>query len=160
VTGAPHVFRFKPRYAALGYAAGGVGGLLLVAGAVLAAAMPIVVGVVGAGLGAAYLRSPAWKLEVAVDDAGLEVRSPDKLRFRLAWSEIVRVVAAPNKTCFVDGGTPATSLLVPGVGAPAPYDIANKAQLYDLIVANVPAERIERVASIETAKLASAPAKS
>lgn len=147
----PHEFRFLPRYAGLGYAAAGIGGVLVIAGAVVAALVPIVAGVAGAGLGVAYLRSPAWKLVVAVDDAGLEVRSPGKVRFRLAWTEVARVVAAPNKTCFVDGGTPEKSLLVPGVGAPAPYDIEGKARLYDLIVARVPADKIQHVASLETA---------
>ena len=55
----------------------------------------------------------------------------------------MRVVASPTtNTCFVDGGTPEKSLLVPGVGAPAPYDIANRAALYDAIVMSVATDKL------------------
>ena len=42
----------------------------------------------------------------------------------------MRVVAAPTThTCFVDGGAPERSLLVPGDGAPAPYDLEDREAL-------------------------------
>ena len=156
MTAAALTFRFVPRYRGLGISAVGLGGALLVIGGIATAVAPLLAGVFGAGLGAMYLMSPAWKLEVAIDDAGLEVRSPTKSRFRLAWSDVVKVVAAPNGTCFVDGGAPERSLLVPGVGAVAPYDIRDKVKLYDAILAHVPADRIEHVESIEAAKAAAA----
>jgi len=80
------------------------------------------------------------------------VGSPNKQRFRLAWQDVVKVIAAPDKhTCFVDGGDPAKSLLVPGDGAPAPYDIEDKQALVAWILAHVAAEKIEKVASLADA---------
>ncbi len=100
--------------------------------------------------GAAYLRSPAWRLAVAVDDDGLEVGSPGRRRFRLAWAEVVRVVASPTTgTCFVDGGAPERSLLVPGAGAPAGYDLDDKPALFAIILARVPADRVETVSRLD-----------
>lgn len=142
---AQRVFRFRPRYRGLAMTALGVGGTLgVVSVAVLGVALlPLATGVAGVGLGAAYLLSPSWKLEVVVDDAALEVRSPKGTKFKLPWNEVVRVVAsAADKTCFVDGGTPERSLIVPGDGWPAPYDIENRTELYAAIVAHVPADKI------------------
>ena len=87
-----------------------------------------------------------------IDDDALSVGSPNKLRFRLLWSDVVRVVAAPDKgTCFVDGGEPAKSLLVPGDGAPAPYDIEDRKALVGEILARVSPEKVERVTSLADA---------
>lgn len=148
--------RFKPRYRALAWSSVGVGGAIAgVATAIGVVAVPLVTGLVGIGMGAAYLLSPTWKLAVTVDDDGLEVGSPARRRFRIAWGEVKRVVAASSShTCFVDGGSPDKSLLVPGVGAPAPYDLEDRPALFDAILAHVDASRIERVDSIEKAKAA------
>lgn len=140
------VYRFKPRYRALALTAVGVGGTLTgVAVAVLGTALlPLATGIAGVALGATYLASPAWKLEVVVDDDALTVRSPKGVKFRLPWSEVVRVVASkPDKTCFVDGGTPDKSLIVPGDGLPAPYDIEDRVGLFDAILAHVPADKVQ-----------------
>ena len=51
-----------------------------------------------------------------------------------------------------DGGAPERSLLVPGDGAPAPYDIEDKPALYAAILAAVPADRVETVETIEAAR--------
>jgi hypothetical protein len=119
----------------------GMGGVSVASGLYwigLAASFPLVVGVVGVGLGAAYLASPTWRFVVAVDDDTLAVVSGPKTKLRVRWKDIVRVVASPStKTCFIDSGDPATSLLVPGDGAPAPYAIEDRAALYDLILARV-----------------------
>ena len=150
--------RFRPRYRGLALTAIGTGGALaVVALAVLGAAtLPLATGAAGVVLGAAYLASPTWRLEVVADDAGLEVRSPKASRFRLAWSDVVRVVASPStKTCHVDGGSPDRSLLVPGDGAPAPYDVADRAALYDAILAHVDRSRVTTVETLEQAKSAS-----
>lgn len=147
MSGTSRVFRFRPRYRGLALSALGVGGTLgVVAVAALGAAVvPLATGIAGVALGAGYLLSPAWRLEVVVDDDALEVRGPKGSKFRLPWSEVVRVVASDeNKTCFVDGGTPERSLIVPGDGLPAPYDIADKAELYAAIVGHVPADKVER----------------
>lgn len=144
-------FRFRPRYRGVAWTAIGTGGALTVVAAATMGAvlLPIATGVIGVVLGAAYLGSPSWRLEVAVDDDGLEV----KRRFRLAWKDIVRVVASPaTKTCFVDGGAPEKSLLVPGVGAPAPYAIEDRAALYDAILAHVDAAKVTEVATLEASR--------
>lgn len=145
-------FRFKPRFRGLAYGALGLGGTLSVisVAALGAALLPLATGAVGVVLGAAYLMSPTWKLEVVIDDEALEVRSPRRRKFRLPWSEVKRVVAAQlSHTCFVDGGAPERSLLVPGDGAPAPYDIENKPALYAAILAHVSADRVHAVASLD-----------
>jgi hypothetical protein len=148
-------FRFRARYRGVAWTAIGVGGSLgVVAVAAMGAALlPVASAAVGLALGASYLASPTWRLVVVVDDEALEVRSPRGRRFQLAWSEVVKVVASPSThTCFVDGGTPERSLLVPGVGAPAPYAIEDREALYAEIVAHVrrldPA-KVREVATLE-----------
>jgi hypothetical protein len=145
-------FRFRPRYRGIAWTAIGTGGALAaVSAATLGAALlPVATGAVGIVLGAAYLGSPTWRLEVIVDDDALEVRRAGAVRFRLPWAEVVRVVASPaTHTCFVDGGAPDRSLLVPGVGAPAPYAIEDREALYDAIVAHVPAEKVREVVTLD-----------
>lgn len=146
-------FAFRPRYRGLAWSSIGVGGAIAAVAAVLGlAAVPLVTGALGIALGAAYLGSPTWRIAVTVDDTGLSVGSPRRLRFRLAWAEVVRVVASPaTSSCFVDGGTPEHSLLVPGDGAPAPYDIADRAALVEAILAHVPGDKVQTVASLDKA---------
>jgi hypothetical protein len=153
-------FRFRPRYRGLAFSALGVGGALSVASIALlgAALVPLATGIAGVALGAGYLVSPSWKLEVVADDAGLEVRSPKGTKFRVAWGDITKVVSSPStKTCFVDGGVPEKSLIVPGDGAPAPYDIEDRAALYDTILAHVPADKVQTVETLEAAKTVKSP---
>lgn len=149
----PRSFPFRPRYRALAWSSVGVGGSMAVVATVLGlVTVPLVTGVLGIALGAAYLASPTWRITVTVDDDGLAVGSPRRLRFRLAWRDIVRVVASPTtSTCFVDGGAPETSLLVPGDGAPAPYDIADRKALVEAILAHVPADKVKTVESLDKA---------
>jgi hypothetical protein len=144
-------FRFRPRFRGLAWGSVGVGGsLAAVTIATLGSAMvPLATGAIGVVLGAGYLMSPAWKLEVVIDDEALTVRSVKKTKFRLPWTDVVKVVASkPTSTCFVDGGAPERSLLVPGEGAPAPYDIADRPALVAEILAHVPAEKVQEVASL------------
>ena len=150
--------RFRPRFAAVAILALvfgiGVGMYGLVAGGAAATAL-VVMGMGGAALGGLYLGSPAWRVEVLVDDDALEVRSGGDRRFRLAWSEVQGVTASPStQTCFVDGGAPERSLLVPGDGAPAPYAIEDAPGLYRAIVAHVPRERVREVDVLERARRA------
>jgi hypothetical protein len=145
-------FRFRPRYRGLAWSSVGVGGVLAgVSLAVLGGALlPLATGAIGVALGAGYMLSPSWKLVVIADDDGLEVRSPTAQKFRIAWSDVVRVVSSPSThTCFVDAGDPARSLLVPGMGAPAPYDIEDRAALCEAILAHVPSDRVETVESLD-----------
>ncbi|MGE0872048.1 MAG: hypothetical protein AB7P03_26050 [Kofleriaceae bacterium] len=145
------VHRFRPRYRVMAGASAAIGAALAIfALASGGLAVPLVTGVLGVALGAGYLASPTWRLAVAVDETGLEVRSKHRTRFRLAWPEVVRVIAAPaHHSCFVDGGAPERSLLVPGVGAPAPYDLEDRPALVATILAHVPAERVVTVKSLE-----------
>jgi hypothetical protein len=146
-------FAFRPRYRALAWSSIGVGGAVAVVAVALGpVTVPLVTGALGVALGAAYLRSPTWRIAVTVDDSGLRVGSPSKLRFQLPWAEVIRVVASPaTSSCFVDGGSPERSLLVPGDGAPAPYDIADRAALVEAILAHVPADKVQTVASLDQA---------
>lgn len=146
-------FAFRPRYRALAWTSIGIGGAVAaVAGALGLVTIPLVTGALGIVLGAAYLRSPTWRIAVTVDDSGLRVGSPDKLRFQLSWADVIRVIASPStSSCFVDGGSPERSLLVPGDGAPAPYDIADRAALVEAILAHVPADKVQIVATLEQA---------
>jgi hypothetical protein len=146
-------FAFRPRYRHLAWTtvgvSGSIAGVAALAGFV---ALPLATGAIGVALGALYLASPTWRITVTVDDAGLVVGSPTRERFRLAWADVVHVVASPaTSSCFVDGGAPERSLLVPGDGAPAPYDIADRAGLVAAILAHVPADKVETVASLDLA---------
>jgi hypothetical protein len=148
-------FRLRPRYRGLAYAALGVGGTLGIAAIALlgGAMLPLATGIAGMALGASYLASPTWRLDVVVDDEALEVRGPKGPKLRVAWADVVRVVASPStKTCYVDGGSADKSLIVPGDGAPAPYDIDNKPALYDAILARVPADKVTTVETLEAAR--------
>ena len=158
----PRSYRFRPRFSLLAYTALAFGLLLCVAGLALGLdggnrALALGIGAAGLVLGGLYLLSPTWKLAVTLDDEALEVRKGDRPRFRLPWSEVVRVVAAPStRTCFVDGGAPERSLLVPGPGASAPYLIDEHAALYDGILARVPDHVVTTVESVDAAARAQA----
>jgi hypothetical protein len=151
----PATFAFRPRYRGVALTSIGVGGVL---GAIAlvslgAALLPLATGAIGMVLGAGYLLSPSWKLAVVIDDDALEVRSPSKSRFRLPWSEVKKVVASPTThTCFVDGGAPERSLLVPGDGAPAPYDLDDKQALYEAILSHVTPDKVETVETLNAKK--------
>jgi hypothetical protein len=137
----------------------GVGGTIAVVAASLGfAVVPLATGAIGVALGLAYLASPTWRITVTVDDDGLTVASPSRHRFRLAWRDVVRVIASPaTSTCFVDGGTPEHSLLVPGDGAPAPYDIVDRKALVEAILAHVAADKVQIVESLDRAQAPAEP---
>jgi hypothetical protein len=154
-------FRFRPRFVALIATASGLGlicvGLAL--GGVLGVAgdIGLVCGAGAAALAPLYAASPAWRLAVVLDDGGLSVVRGHDLRFRLPWPEVVRVVWSPTTTTlFLDGGVPERSLLVPGVGAPAPYDLERKAELCERILDHVPSDKVLLVGTLE--ELAGSPA--
>lgn len=98
---------------------------------------------------AAYWRSPTWRMQIVVDDAGYAIRGgrhPSQTR----WDEIDRVFVDERAfTCAVRGPNAQASFVVPGDGAPAPYDIANKRALVAYVLAHAPVERVERVTSLE-----------
>lgn len=148
-------FRFRPGRPLVAVAAGATGAVLVVS-SVLGAPVPgraiaIALGAIAVGLAIFYLVSPAWRTEVLVDDGGLEVvqRGSGRL-FRLAWSEVVRVVAAPaTASAFVDGGEPRRSLLLPGPSARAPYRIDGQRELYEQICARVAPDRVTEVEKLD-----------
>ena len=148
----PRRFAFGPRYRGIAWTSIALGGALDAMALGFGLPWPAIAsGVVGVALGSFYLVSPTWSLEVVVDDAALEVQQRGARRFRLPWAEVVKVVASPGtRTCFVDGGAPDRSLLVPGDGAPAPYTITDREALYDAIVAHVAREKIEEVELLST----------
>lgn len=137
----------------MAWSAIGVAGAVSIASLALgAAATPLLVSALGASFGLLYLGSPTWKIVVVTDDDGLEVKTARTTKFRLAWKDVVRVVASTaTHTAFVDGGSPERSLLVPGDGAPAPYAIEDAGALVDTILARVTPDRVERVESLDRA---------
>lgn len=144
-------FRFRPRYRGVAWVAIAIGAAVLVRAAIVGATGLVwASGAAGVALGILYLLSPTWRMTVAVDDDALEVARAGERRFRLPWADVVRVIASPSThTCFVDGGAPDRSLLVPGDGAPAPYAIEGRDQLFAAIVARVPAGRLVEVDLLE-----------
>jgi hypothetical protein len=110
----------------------------------------IVMGSIGPLLATAYLLSPAWRLRVVADEQALEVRRGGEVRFRLPWDQVTRVLAVPRwKVAFVDGGAPERSLLLPGPGAPAPYRLERREQLYEFILAHVDGAKVHTVDTLE-----------
>ncbi|RMH40037.1 MAG: hypothetical protein D6689_14925 [Deltaproteobacteria bacterium] len=152
-------FRFLPRYRAYAWTAIALGVATAVAALVGGARGRALWTAVGFGGGAAalaalYLRSPVWRYRLRVDDRGVElVDHHGDRRFLVEWTDVVRCVASPDtRTLALDGGGPERTVVVPGPGAPAPYDVADKDELYEAIVRRVPPERIERVDLVELAR--------
>lgn len=151
-------YRFRPRYRGLVIGVIALAIALIAFGALEAGrggSYVLITGIVGLLLGALYLLSPVWRMRVRVNAGGLAVLRgrAGVPRFQLLWDEIVRVVASEETgTCFVNGGGPDRSLMVPGPGASAPYDIENKSDLYRTIIARVAPARIQWVDLIETAR--------
>ena len=144
---APISFRFRPRFRAIPYIVAGVGIAMLLFGLLSGAqgasrTFAIVAGAFGPLIALAYLRSPAWKLHVVVDDAAFEVRGGKDIRFRLEWHEVKELVYSTKyPTAFLDGGVPERSLLIPGPGAPGPYRIERAEELVAFVRARIPAEK-------------------
>jgi hypothetical protein len=149
-------YRFRPRYRGVAFTSIGVGGGLAGTGIAMGLlALPVAAGAFGVGLGLAYLLAPSWQYRIVTDDDGIEVRDRRGTRFRLLWSEIKRVVASPStKTCFIDGGSPDHSILVPGVGAPAPYSISDRDALFAEVLQRVNPDCVKRVETLEQAESA------
>jgi hypothetical protein len=151
-------YRLRPRFRLLPLSAAGIGTSVAVVGVVQSAVALIAVGGTATALAAGYWFSPTWKMRI--------VTSPDELQFhktrdritKIAWRDIRRVfVDRVHHTCLVVGRNADSSLIVPGVGAPAPYDIDDKRALFDEIVANVATEKLRDVDSIEAAIAAKLP---
>ncbi len=156
---APRQFRFRPRFGVLAWSAIGVAAALAMAAIALgwsadAQWTAFIAAGVGATLGALYLLSPAWRYVAVVDDDGVEVvdHHGDR-KFRVAWAEVQVLYASPStRTCTLIGGGPERTLIVPGVGNPAPYDIENKAALYAEIVNRTPRDVVTELELVEQAR--------
>ena len=141
-------YRFKPRFVGVAFVSLSIGVVLIAASATLtpdrfSSIFALITGAAGVFLSFTYLRSPVWRLAVDVQESDLVVWNGTEEKLRLPWSDVTRVVMDPDReVCFVDGGTPARSLLVPGPAAPASYVIAKRDQLIDAILAHVPKDII------------------
>lgn len=145
-------YAFRPRFRALAMSSVVLGASLLVFGLLgesSSTTFALVTGALGATLGTLYLLSPAWKLRVEVGDDELRVVRGQELRMALPWFEVKRVVV-DGDACFVDGGHPERSLLVPGRTMRASYRIARHSKLVDEILLHVPESVIERPDAGET----------
>ncbi len=146
-------YRFRPRFLGVAFLSLSIGVVLVVAAATvtpdtMSTGFAFVTGVAGLFLGFAYLKSPVWKLAVEIQDEDLIVWTGTSEKLRLPWDEVKEVIVdAEHLTCFVNGGTPAKSLLVPGPGAQASYDIRNKIELIAAILEHVPADRVQESSS-------------
>jgi hypothetical protein len=142
-------YRFRPRFLGVAFLSLSVGVVLVVSGATItpdamSTIFSYVTGTAGLFLGFAYLKSPVWKLAVEIEDEALVVWTGVEERLRLPWDQVKEVkVDAEHMTCYVDGGAPKQSLLIPGPGAQASYDILKKAELIAEILENVPADRVK-----------------
>ncbi len=138
-------YRFKPRFVGVAFVSLSLGVMLITASATLtpdrfSSIFALATGSVGVFLSFLYLRSPVWRLAVDIQERDLVIWSGTVEKLRLPWSDVTRVVMdSDRELCFVDGGTPEKSLLVPGPAAPASYVIAKREQLIDAILAHVPA---------------------
>ncbi len=142
-------YRFRPRFLGVAFLSLSIGVVLVVAGATitpdtLSTVFAYITGTAGLFLGFAYLKSPVWKLAVDIEDDDLVVWTGVEERLRLPWDQVKKVIVdAEHLTCFVDGGEPARSLLIPGPGAQASYDILKKEDLIAKILDRVPADRVQ-----------------
>jgi len=142
-------YRFRPRFVGVAFVSLSLG-VTLVAAALtvapdrLSSTFSLISGIAGLCLGYLYLRSPVWKLAVDIQETDLVIWSGTAERLRLPWSQVSRVVVDPDhELCFVDGGSPEKSLLVPGPGAQASYVIAKRRQLINAILSHVPSEIVQ-----------------
>ncbi|MBP9086529.1 MAG: hypothetical protein KBG15_10460 [Kofleriaceae bacterium] len=150
-------YRLRPRYRVLPASAASIGAVIAAFGALQGPFALVAVGGAATALGAAYWFSPTWKIRL--------VTSPDELQFHTArgvkslpWTQVRKLfIDRAHRTCLIVGSNAETSVIVPGIGAPAPYDIENKSELFDEIVSYVPAARQRDVASVEEAIAAKLP---
>ncbi|HET6610373.1 MAG TPA: hypothetical protein VFG83_00215 [Kofleriaceae bacterium] len=143
-----------PRFRILAMLAVVIGAIAMIAAAGLwATGTHLIIAAVGGAMGllagGIYLRSPAWRITIAAGPSGLAVAAGSRPKFQLAWDDIRRVVTnRETSACYIKSDSPATSILIPGPEAPAPYDIEGKAALIATVLSHVDPERIDRVDSM------------
>lgn len=144
-------FRFRPRYRMLAWGAVLMGALLLgyAVYSGQARALATAMGLAGITLGLVYMASPVWRYRVVIYKDRLEVESAKATRFSVPFAEVQAFIASPStNTGFVNGGSPERSLLVPGPGASASYDIEDKPRLFALLREHIAVERTQVVESL------------
>ncbi len=151
-------YRFRPRFVGVAFVSISIGTILIVSSLTItpdrmSATFSFFVGLIGLFLAFSYLKSPVWRLAVDIQEDDLVVWNGLEERMRLPWQDIEKVVMGPEgQTCYVDGGSAERSLLVPGPGAGASYDIRHKKKLIEAILAHVSDDIVE--SSEEIAKTA------
>tara|TARA_R110002073_G_scaffold103664_12_gene234825 strand:+ start:39051 stop:39641 length:591 start_codon:yes stop_codon:yes gene_type:complete len=154
-------YRFKPRFVGVAFVSLSIGVVLIAASATLtpdrfSSIFALITGAAGVFLSFTYLRSPVWRLSVDIQESALVIWSGTEEKLRLPWSDVTRVVMDPDReVCFVDGGSPDRSLLVPGPAAPASYVISKRDKLIDAILAHVPKDIITNPDDVDPASLVS-----
>lgn len=142
-------YRFRPRFVGVAFLSLSIGTVLIVSSLTItpdrmSAIFSFFAGLAGLFLAFAYLKSPVWRLAVDIQDDALVVWNGLEERMRLPWADVTKVVMGPEgETCFVDGGTKELSLLVPGPGAGASYEIRRKKQLIAAILAHIDEDLVE-----------------
>jgi hypothetical protein len=144
-------YRLLPRYRSLPIAAAGLGVAIAAVGAFRGTWSLCAIGGIAVALAAAYLWSPSWRMQLITSDTGLTFQKANGAQRFVAWNDVKRLLVAPNQTCLMVGTDAETSLIVPGLGAPAPYDIQNKAALFAEMTAKVANSKQRTVETIETA---------
>lgn len=153
-------YRFKPRFVGVAFVSLSFGVVLIAASATLtpdrfSSVFAFITGTAALLLSFLYLRSPVWKLAVDVQESGLVLWSGTEEKLRLSWADITRVVVDKDREmCFVDGGSPEVSIMVPGPAAPASYVVAKREQLIEAILAHIPADKIVDPDEVDVATLA------
>jgi hypothetical protein len=97
------------------------------------------------------LWSPSWRMQLITSDTGLTFQKANGTHRFVGWNDVKRLLVAPNQTCLMVGTDAETSLIIPGLGAPAPYDIQDKAALFAEVTAKVASSKQRKVETIETA---------
>ncbi len=142
-------YPFSPRFKFVAYAALVLGAVALTGAIIAGGVSGWVIGLLCISSGAAYLLSPAWKIVIETNENGITVFQKQKTRFSLPWSSVERFLVMPDeKAAFVDGGSPEKSVLIPGPGAQAGYQIVEKAALIREISKRIPAHRIKAVENL------------
>jgi hypothetical protein len=94
-------------------------------------------------MGIGYFASPTWRMVVEVRESELAVTRGNKIRLRLPWSQITRLVR-DGDALFVDGGSPSQSLLIPAPKSRGSYVIEGAPELIAEIRAKCAAPVVEQ----------------
>lgn len=147
-------YPLRPRYGSLAAAAGGLGVVLIVVGALFASGagrgFALGCGGLGVMLALAWWRSPVRKLVLRTSERGISVWRGERPKLELGWDEVERLLLSDG-SAYLWAGELERSLLIAGPGVPAPYAVENREALLETIAARVAPDRIERTGDLVTA---------